>query len=96
MDVNLADNSIRVYNTGKGVPIIKHSEHKSLIPEMVFGELLTGSNFDDNEKKTTGGRNGYGAKLTNIFSKKFSLVTGEKKSKKILTIIWENNMNKIT
>ncbi len=31
--------------------------------------FFTGSNFDDDEKKTTGGRNGYGAKLTNIFSK---------------------------
>jgi DNA topoisomerase-2 len=30
---------------------------------------FAGSNFDDDEKKTTGGRNGYGAKLTNIFSK---------------------------
>jgi DNA topoisomerase-2 len=33
--------------------------------------LLTGSNFDDDEKRTTGGRNGYGAKLANVFSTKF-------------------------
>ena len=38
---------------------------------MIFGHLLTGSNYDDNEKKVVGGRNGYGAKLTNVFSKKF-------------------------
>ena len=43
------------------------------IPEMVFGHLLTGSNFDDSVSKVTGGRNGYGAKLANIFSKEFSL-----------------------
>lgn len=47
---------------------------------MVFGELLTGSNFNDDEKKTTGGWNGFGAKLTNIFSKKFKLVTADKKN----------------
>lgn len=41
------------------------------IPELIFGELLTGSNFNDNEKKVTGGRNGFGAKLTNIYSKEF-------------------------
>ena len=35
---------------------------------MIFGELLTGSNFNDDAKKVTGGRNGYGAKLANIFS----------------------------
>ena len=38
---------------------------------MVFGHLLTSSNYDDNEVRMTGGRNGYGAKLTNIFSSSF-------------------------
>lgn len=33
---------------------------------------LTSSNYDDDEKKLTGGRNGYGAKLTNIYSHEFS------------------------
>ena len=28
---------------------------------------------DDDEKKTTGGRNGYGAKLANIFSTEFTV-----------------------
>merc|ERR1712091_326069 len=48
-----------------------HREHGCYVPTLIFGHLLTGSNFDDNEKKTTGGRNGYGAKLANIFSKEF-------------------------
>ena len=39
--------------------------------ELVFGHLLTSSNYDDQQKKITGGRNGLGAKLTNIFSKKY-------------------------
>ena len=33
---------------------------------------LTSSNYDDDEKKLTGGRNGYGAKLANIYSLEFS------------------------
>lgn len=33
---------------------------------------LAGSNFDDDQKKLTGGRNGYGAKLANIYSHEFS------------------------
>ena len=41
------------------------------VPELIFGHLLTGSNYDDDEKKVVGGRNGYGAKLANIFSRKF-------------------------
>lgn len=40
---------------------------------MIFGTLLTGNNFNDNDKKTTGGRNGLGAKLANIFSKEFTV-----------------------
>jgi DNA topoisomerase-2 len=32
---------------------------------------LTGSNYDDTEKRIVGGKNGYGAKLANIFSKRF-------------------------
>lgn len=64
-------NSISVRNNGKGIPIVLHQEHGVYIPTMIFGQLLTGSNFDDNEKKTTGGRNGYGAKLANVFSSEF-------------------------
>jgi DNA topoisomerase-2 len=41
------------------------------VPEMIFGQLLTSSNYEDNTKKVTGGRNGFGAKLTNVFSSSF-------------------------
>lgn len=34
---------------------------------------MTSSNYDDNEQRVTGGRNGYGAKLTNIYSSKFTV-----------------------
>lgn len=64
-------NKVSVLNNGAGIPVVMHKEHKVYIPTMIFGHLLTGSNFDDAERKTTGGRNGYGAKLANVFSKKF-------------------------
>ena len=50
-----------------------HKKEKIYIPELLFGHLLTGSNFDDDEKRLTGGRHGYGAKLTNVFSEQFTL-----------------------
>ena len=60
---------------------------------MLFGHLLTGSNFDDtNQKKLTGGRHGYGAKLTNIFSKSFSIETVDVVRQKAYYQQWENNM----
>lgn len=49
---------------------------------MIFGHLLTSSNYDDSEKKTTGGRNGFGAKLANIFSTQFMIETAESKRNK--------------
>lgn len=75
--INEQENFIRVWNNGNGIPIAMHQEHGIYVPELIFGNLLTGSNFDDNEEKTTGGRNGYGAKLANIFSTKFIVETSD-------------------
>ena len=73
--INEEENFIKVWNNGNGIPIAIHQEHGIYVPELIFGNLLTGSNFDDNEAKTTGGRNGFGAKLANIFSTKFVVET---------------------
>jgi DNA topoisomerase-2 len=56
--------------------------------------LLTSSNYDDSIKKVTGGRNGFGAKLTNIFSKKFTLETADKS--KLFKMTWTDNMKNHT
>jgi len=53
---------------------------------------LTSSNYNDNEKKVTGGRNGYGAKLANIFSTKFVIETADSKHKKKYKQVFKNNM----
>lgn len=75
-------NCISVYNNGDGVPVEIHQEEGVYVPELIFGHLLTSSNYDDNVKKTTGGRNGYGAKLTNIFSTEFVIETADGKRQK--------------
>ena len=64
-----------VYNNGKGIPVVMHKDEKMYVPTMIFGHLLTSSNYNDEEQKVTGGRNGYGAKLCNIFSNKFIVET---------------------
>merc|ERR1719281_1454041 len=78
VEINQDQGFIKVWNNGKGLPIQMHKEHKIWVPELVFGHLLTSDNYDDQEKKVTGGRNGYGAKLTNIFSKKFIIETADR------------------
>lgn len=44
-------NEISVWNNGRGIPIEIHKDEKIYIPEMIFGHLLTSSNYDDDEKK---------------------------------------------
>ncbi len=84
---------ISITNNGKGIPIQIHKKENMYLPEMLFGHLMTGSNFDDtNEKKLTGGRHGYGAKLTNIFSKMFEVETVDTIRKKKYTQRWTDNM----
>lgn len=90
--IDQSNNSISVSNDGDGIPIVNHSEHKVYIPEMIFGHLLTGSNFNDDEKKVVGGRNGYGAKLANIYSTSFTVECNDHKHKKSFKMNWVKNM----
>ena len=39
--------SISIKNNGKSIPTTLHKKEKIHIPELIFGTLLTGSNFDD-------------------------------------------------
>ena len=73
--LNQTTGEISVMNDGNGIDIVVHPEHKVYIPSMIFGELLTSTNYDKDEKKITGGKNGYGAKLSNIYSVRFNIET---------------------
>ncbi|XP_046874585.1 DNA topoisomerase 2-beta isoform X2 [Hypomesus transpacificus] len=87
-------NTISIWNNGKGIPVVEHKDEKMYVPALIFGHLLTSSNYDDEEKKVTGGRNGYGAKLCNIFSTKFSVETACKEYRHSFKQTWQNNMTK--
>ena len=73
--LDAASGRIAVWNDGSGIDIAIHAETGVYAPELIFGHLLTSGNYDATEKKVTGGRNGYGAKLTNIFSTEFIVET---------------------
>lgn len=72
---------ITVMNDGVESLIKYNAKEKMYTPELAFGVLMTSSNYDDSEERVTGGRNGYGSKLTNIYSKEFevTVVDGGKK-----------------
>ncbi|KAF7085410.1 hypothetical protein CFC21_088844 [Triticum aestivum] len=94
VDIDVEGCCISIYNNGDGVPVEIHQEEKIYVPELIFGNLLTSSNYDDNERKTTGGRNGYGAKLANIFSTEFVIETADGRRQKRYKQVFSENMGK--
>ncbi|XP_076851109.1 DNA topoisomerase 2-alpha [Brachyhypopomus gauderio] len=94
INIDPENNSISIWNNGKGIPVVEHKVEKVYVPALIFGQLLTSSNYDDDQKKVTGGRNGYGAKLCNIFSTKFVVETACRESKSSFKQTWYNNMGR--
>ena len=70
-------------NTGKPEQIY--------VPHMIFGMLLTSENYKTTGK-ITGGKNGYGAKCTNIYSKEFIVEAVDAKQKVKYVQTFRNNM----
>ena len=86
---------ISVENDGATIPLEVHPKEKMYVPELIFGNLLTGSNFDDSKSSVVGGRHGYGAKLTNIFSQTFEVRIYNSQSQKLYFQRWSENMSKV-
>ena len=82
-----------VENDGDGIPIEMHPTEKVWAPELIFGHLLTSGNYKKEEEKIVGGKNGYGAKLTNIFSNTFTVETRTPKNGQKYTQKWSKNMS---
>lgn len=92
VNVDKSTGEITIMNDGQGIPVEIHKELGKYVPEIIFGEFHTSSNYDDSEKRTVGGLNGYGSKLTNAFSTKFEVTIAD--SKNCYTQTWEDNMSK--
>jgi DNA topoisomerase-2 len=91
----LADASsgqISVRNSGSGIPVRVHAQHGVYIPSLIFGEFLSGENFDDSRVRFVGGRNGIGAKATNVFSAEFELDVVDPASQQRFRQTWSANM----
>lgn len=94
IDVTITDELFTIYNNGQGLPIEIHNVYGIYVPELIFGNMLTSSNYDDNEKKIVGGQNGIGAKAANIFSKEFIIEVVTNGRKYIQT--FSDNLSKKT
>lgn len=92
--INKETNTFTIFNDGLNISTKNHPKENIPLPEMIFGVLLTSSNYNDNEERMTSGRNGYGIKLTNIFSTSFEVEIYNKEEGILYTQLWENNMKK--
>lgn len=90
--VTMDKHRIKVRNGGKTIPIKINKKEGMWNPELIFGVMLTSSNYSTEKKRVGCGRNGIGIKATNIMSKFFSVEVGDPANNKHYYQEWHNNM----
>lgn len=90
VEVSLDENGTFICQDNGGIPVVVHKDEKMYIPAMIFSQLRTSSNYNDLDARTGIGLNGLGAKLSAIFTKRFTVETADKK--KSFFESWSNNL----
>ncbi|KAH7157802.1 DNA topoisomerase II [Dactylonectria estremocensis] len=90
--VDRAAGEISVENDGHVIPVMMHNKEAIYVPQIIFGHLLTGFNYDDNGEQTVGGRHGYGIRLCNVFSTQFTVEIQDSENGKRYKQTWTDNM----
>ena len=82
-------------NNGDGIDVEQHPTYKIWIPELIFAHLRTSTNYNKDEQKTTGGKNGFGFKLVLIWSTWGEIETVDAKRELKYHQVFENNLDLI-
>lgn len=93
VDINRETGEVTIWNDGQFIPIEINEGTNLYNPELIFGNLLTSSNYNDEEERLSSGRNGLGVKLTNVFSKEFHIECGD--GNKIYKQTWTGHMRNV-
>ena len=96
VSINKETGETSVINDGDIIPIEINPVEKVYNHSLIFGQLLTGSNYDDEEERLISGRNGLGATCCNIFSSKFTVKGVDPNNKLTFEQTWTNNMKETT
>ncbi|AJD81818.1 DNA topoisomerase large subunit [Yersinia phage vB_YenM_TG1] len=97
VDINLSDHKVIVEDNGRGIPqtlVITPDGEEIPGPVAAWTKTKTGGNFGDDKERVTGGQNGVGSSLTNIFSVLFTGITSDGKTE--LTVNCSNNSDNIS
>jgi DNA topoisomerase-2 len=93
IDVRVDEKTVTIKNGGTPLPVDMNKKFQRYAPELAFGELRSGSSLKDDVARTGIGVNGIGSKLTNIFSKRFSVDIGNSLQHKRYRQTWSENMS---
>ena len=93
IEISVNDGFVTMVNDGDGIDIVKHPEYDIWIPEMIFAHLRTSTNYDKTQKKIVGGKNGFGSKITFIWSSEGLIETVDAKRKLKYVQKFKNNLD---
>ncbi len=94
IDVSIDDTGIiTLTNDGNGIDVSIHPEYKVWIPELIFANLRTSTNYNKEEKKIVGGKNGFGFKLVLIWSSWGKIETVDAKTGQKYVQEFRDNLN---
>ena len=94
--VNINKDHASVWNDGRNIPTGIHEKEQIHIPELIFGNLLTSSNYDDSKARKTTGMFGLGVKLVSCFSNSFVVDIYNKDEGVLYHQEWSKNMSEKT
>lgn len=93
IDIDEKAGTLSFWNNGDVIPVEIHPDEKCYNHSLIFGQLLSGSNYDDDEDRhDISGKQGLGHKLCNIFSSTFTVEGTDPINKKKFSQTWTGNM----
>jgi DNA topoisomerase-2 len=94
ISVNRETKEFTITNNGEGIDV-ETTEYGVYAVELIFGNLLTSTNYEEGEERVVGGKNGLGSKICNIFSHRFTVTTVDYRRQLKYTQTFRNNMRVI-